>query len=86
MSYFRSLGDGPVTDPCQVDPSLCPAPAPSAGASGGSALDWLVNLIKTDVAAAASTTPTPASGGSNTTLLLGAAAVAAYFLLRKKRR
>ena len=25
MSYFRQgMGDGPVTDPCQVDPSLCP--------------------------------------------------------------
>lgn len=25
MSYFRpGMGDGPVTDPCQIDPSACP--------------------------------------------------------------
>lgn len=24
MTYFRrGMGDGPITDPCQVDPSLC---------------------------------------------------------------
>jgi hypothetical protein len=94
MSYFRpGMGDGPVTDPCQVDPSTCPPPpAPTAGGAtastptGGGPLAWLTGLIA-PVLGTQPTGPAADQGMSDTTkmVLAGGAVLALYYLTRKKR-
>lgn len=88
MSYFRrGMGDGPITDPCQVDPSLCPVAVPPAAAPPASTgpFGWLLGLIRSDVAAATPSAPSADMTDGTKFLLGGAAVVAAYYLFRKKR-
>lgn len=89
MSYFRrGMGDGPITDPCQVDPSTCPVVVPPAAtppANTGGPLGWLLGLIRSDVAAATPSAPSADMADGTKMLLAGAVVVAGYYLLRKKR-
>lgn len=116
MSYFRrAMGDGPITDPSQLDdgtivgttgptrvdcsqlsldsPFRAPgqpcAPTDSGSSSqtngGETPLDWLLGLIKSDVAAATPSATAPAMSDGSKWLLGGAAALGLYYYFRRKR-
>lgn len=93
MSYFRpAMGDGPVTSPCQVDPSACsppfvpppPATTTTPPDSGG-IMGWLHGLITPVLGTQPTATPDQGMDGTTKIVLLGGGALTLYLLTRKKR-